>query len=295
MLKKICINGFKCFDKLTLPLNKITLLTGANSSGKSTLIQALLLMIHNANTTLSPLNGMWLNLGTFDECRNHITNTREFSISLCADSEKFKLKFTPKDESGDIAQVKIEKDSELIRKLFLTENKHIYYIPADRQGIADSYKKNFDIANPLGSHGEFIIDFLFKNKNTIIQESLLVPEVGQTLLEQTNYWLNVFFKTTINIIENKLSNNYSVEYKKGTNKPLRPYHIGSGISYSLGLIVSCLAAQKDDVIILENPEIHLHPKAQAELTEFLCKVAKTGVQIIIETHSDHTFQFNIFS
>lgn len=41
------------------------------------------------------------------------------------------------------------------------------------------------------------------------------------------------------------------------------------------------------MLIIENPELHLHPKAQSELALFLSTVAHAGVQVVIETHSDH--------
>lgn len=51
----------------------------------------------------------------------------------------------------------------------------------------------------------------------------------------------------------------------------------------------CLGAESDSVIIIENPEIHLHPKAQSKLCEFLYFVSQSGRQLFIETHSDHIF------
>ncbi len=87
--------------------------------------------------------------------------------------------------------------------------------------------------------------------------------------------------TTGNIV----TANYSF---KG-NKNVRPYHVGAGISYIIGILILSLSIDKGKTIILENPEIHLHPKAQSELASFLAFIAKSGVQIIIETHSDHIF------
>ena len=55
------------------------------------------------------------------------------------------------------------------------------------------------------------------------------------------------------------------------------------------VIIACFATPKGGMVITENPEIHLHPKAQAELIDFMAKIAKAGVQIIIESHSDHLF------
>ena len=43
------------------------------------------------------------------------------------------------------------------------------------------------------------------------------------------------------------------------------------------------------MLIVENPEIHLHPSGQSELVEFLAFLAQSGVQVIVETHSDHIY------
>ena len=290
VLSEIEIKGFKCFDEVIIPLRKINLFTGTNSSGKSSAIQALLLMIHNAaGSNSSPLNGMWLRLGSFDECRNHILNKREFSISLKKNEEAYTLTFSANGEEGDLAEVKSLESPKSIIELLKPENSHVFYIPANRQGVADYYNKNFDIHNTFGSQGEFAVDYLYRNKNKVIADELILNNNSFTLSSQVNYWLEKLLGVSININENKLSNSYSVEYKRGDTKPLRPYHVGSGVSYALSVIISCLSARKNDIVILENPEIHLHPRAQAELTEFICRVANSGVQVIIETHSDHTF------
>jgi len=63
--------------------------------------------------------------------------------------------------------------------------------------------------------------------------------------------------------------------------------VGFGYSYILPIIVSGLIAEKGDILIIENPEAHLHPKAQARITEFFAKVASAGVQVFIESHSEH--------
>lgn len=69
----------------------------------------------------------------------------------------------------------------------------------------------------------------------------------------------------------------------------RPVNIGSGVSYLISIIISCLGSSDNDILIIENPEIHLHPKAQSKLCEFLYFVSKANRQIFVETHSDHIF------
>ena len=70
---------------------------------------------------------------------------------------------------------------------------------------------------------------------------------------------------------------------------MKPSHVGTGVSYIASVIVSALSCKKGSLFIIENPEIHLHPGAQSKLLEFLSFLAARGLQIIVETHSDHIF------
>ena len=67
----------------------------------------------------------------------------------------------------------------------------------------------------------------------------------------------------------------------------RPGHTGFGLTQCLPIVVAALSAAEGDLILLENPEVHLHPAGQAKMGEFLADVARVGVQVIVETHSDH--------
>ena len=55
----------------------------------------------------------------------------------------------------------------------------------------------------------------------------------------------------------------------------------------LPIVVAALSAAEDGLLLIENPEVYLHPAGQAHMGEFLADVAAAGVQVILETHSDH--------
>ena len=290
MLEELHIHGFKCFDTVKIPLRQINIFSGTNSSGKSSAIQAFLLLCNNAViNSSSPLNGMWLRLGTFDECRNHRTNTRIFQVGAVSGKEFFQAEFSSTDDDRNEINVKVINQSDLIQDILSLENRHVYYLPANRIGPEDSYPRNFDRVNFLGNKAEFIVDFLFKNRKMEVAQSLIADASSVTLEYQVNYWLGKLFGINNTIKDLGLSNSLSVELSLGNGKPVRPYHMGSGVSFAIGVLVSCLSANSDDIVIIENPEIHLHPKAQSDLTEFLCFAANAGIQIILETHSDHVF------
>ncbi|MDT0443589.1 AAA family ATPase [Streptomyces johnsoniae] len=68
---------------------------------------------------------------------------------------------------------------------------------------------------------------------------------------------------------------------------IRPANTGFGVSYGLPVIVAGLMTEPGDILIVENPEAHLHPGGQSRLGRFLARVAGSGVQVMVETHSDH--------
>lgn len=79
----------------------------------------------------------------------------------------------------------------------------------------------------------------------------------------------------------------SLEYSFGLSKKYRATNVGFGITYTLPVITALLAAKSGSLLLLENPEAHLHPRGQAQMGNLLAKAAAQGVQIILETHSDH--------
>ncbi len=65
------------------------------------------------------------------------------------------------------------------------------------------------------------------------------------------------------------------------------HHVGVGVSQLLPVLVMGLLAKPGDILLLEQPELHLHPKAQSQLADFFLSLIDRDVQVIIETHSEH--------
>ena len=64
-------------------------------------------------------------------------------------------------------------------------------------------------------------------------------------------------------------------------------HVGVGVSQVLPILVMCLLAKPDTVMLIEQPELHLHPKVQTRLADFFLSMSMLGKQCIIETHSEY--------
>ena len=108
------------------------------------------------------------------------------------------------------------------------------------------------------------------------------------LVDQTNFWLSKMMPgIEISAVLDTVSLQAQIKIKDYKNDFMLAPNIGFGISYLLPIIVTGLIAKPGAMFIVENPEAHLHPAAQSAIGEFLGMVANTGVNVIVETHSDH--------
>ena len=114
------------------------------------------------------------------------------------------------------------------------------------------------------------------------------------LLEQVTYWESMISKgITIRVEKMKERPGFRIIYgTKGTEgkksiEGLRAENVGFGVSYSLSVVTALLSAKPGALIMIENPEAHLHQDGQAKLAELICLVAQRGIQVVVETHSDH--------
>ena len=73
----------------------------------------------------------------------------------------------------------------------------------------------------------------------------------------------------------------------GSGKDVDLTSVGVGVSQVLPVLLLCLLAREGSVVLLEQPELHLHPEMQLRLADFLLACARSGRQIIVETHSEH--------
>jgi predicted ATPase len=281
MIKKLRLEAFKCFENENLEFRNLTILTGTNSSGKSSVIQSLLQLSLYVNRDFSsPLQKYLSFLSDFDDV---------FNFNLIGDQYKIIMEgfgsdiFLLGNRDGTVAVSGLE---EIYEKISYSKGNFIF-LSADRIGPQDVYEKNTNPLDKFGVYGEYTISFLENARKTKLQviDELLKDE-RKMLDSQVNYWLNHILDTTIQTEEIVGTNQVKASFKNG-NAFVRPKNIGSGISYLVSILIICLSSQKGQIIIIENPEIHLHPKAQSKLGEFLAFVASKGIQIIIETHNDH--------
>ncbi len=276
-------------------MKNLNVLTGLNSTGKSSVIQSLVLLhqslLENSLSMKSlVLNGDFISLGTPSDLIDKLYGNKELSISL---ETKGNVKIDWVFKSNGKSLVCENQNSEICRVddeffALLTE---LHYISADRLGPRETYQTNWpDKFSSVGPRGERTLWFIQQNENYEISETLKCKDTPQPQLpRQIEAWMKIFFPGSsfeIQPIQGTNLASFGVRTSDMTNFH-RPQNVGFGFSYTLPIVTACLGAKKGQVVLVENPEAHLHPAAQSRMGEFLALVADSGVQVIIETHSDH--------
>jgi predicted ATPase len=183
--------------------------------------------------------------------------------------------------------IKIE-EKQFLADTFFKKFNEIHYVSADRIGPKDFYlKENLGKFINVGAKGEMIANVIAHKKDELVNDILYLGEDAKTLEQQIQEWLKVIFGEAKFKVEDKGDIIYLYFNTKNDANWYKPSNVGFGFSYILPIIVSGLIAKEGEILIVENPEAHLHPRAQSKLTQFLSKVASTGVQVFIESHSEH--------
>lgn len=168
------------------------------------------------------------------------------------------------------------------------------YVGPLRQAPKDEYS-TYDQNNSVGIEGENVAEVLYKLSDKTIaymhieekDSSMKFIKIEDTLLSAVKYWLCDRFALCADIYSKKKADSYVIYVKGFSGIESTIKHVGFGISQILPIIVEGLRINETETLVLEQPEIHLHPKVQSSLTDFLISLIQLGKRVIIETHSDH--------
>jgi predicted ATPase len=280
--------------------------------GKSSVIQSLLLLRQNAENGLLTtqhrlgLNGEYVNIGNSYDLLHRYFDKKEIGIAITTDDGKSHKWVWSAEENSDSLNDISSEGIENINELSLFNSK-FHYLNAERVGPRPYYEtSSFKVIhqNQLGVRGEFAANYFSINqaKSISIKELQYLPEktkreeisieLGLSLYEQVNAWLSIIrpgAQARITDQPDAGTNTLSFEFlvSKDNPGPYRSQNVGFGLTYVFPLIISILASEPGTLLLIENPEAHIHPRGQAELGVLLAKAAAGGVQLIVETHSDH--------
>lgn len=265
MVSSVELNAFKSFGHKTIELKGLNLFMGLNSSGKSSVIQALRMVSRAASGKIADevlLDGH----GTLSELVNRNMKGEDFLLSA---------------DYGGAMPVRYDGNNEGI---VYADFPDVIYIAADRFGPRDSVPVNY--SHTIGPHGENMLNLYFEIRDELMPDAMRHPESEKNTVEENlQKWLQEIAPgVTINAERPRNTDLSYVQFNE-----FRSQNVGFGLSYVLPILIAlCYSAIKGGMIVLiENPEAHLHPKGQTCMGEFLCKAAEAGVQVVVETHSDH--------
>ncbi len=297
MIHQLHLQNFKRFEDQSFEIGALTLLTGLNGMGKSSVLQSLLLLRQSyqqklLESTGLALNGDLINIGTAEDalCEDAQEDKIGFTLSFANNQEaNWQFGYPPK--AGILEKISPPVANEIYE--FSLFGDDFQYLQAERFGPRNSWERSdFQVRQhrQLGIRGEYVAHFLSVFRDEEIPNSALShPQAKSLNLEsQTQAWLGeISPKIRIHIIDDLDIDSVSLRYSVGLSKKYRPTNVGFGITYTLAVITAILSARKDSLLLLENPEAHLHPKGQSCIGNLLAQAAFQGVQIILETHSDH--------
>jgi len=295
MITRLTIENFKAFEYAELNLTELNLLTGVNGVGKSSVIQALLLLRQSRNLDGLNLKGDLVDIGLGRDALHAQAESDQIRFEIEFGDQQFaEYKYAYVADSDFLkGQLPLVLDEEIYGSLFSTDC--FQYLNAERKSPSVIFPtSNYQVQQlrSVGKYGEFAVHFLAKYQREPIALKSAQIAASNTLLDQVDAWFQRIssgtrLTTTYRPDLNVATLTYRFEAGENVTPDFTPINVGFGFTYVLPIIVAVLAARPGDLLLIENPESHLHPQGQAQLGSLLACAAADGVQLIVETHSDH--------
>ena len=357
LIEEIRVQGYKSLVDATLHVRPLTLLAGTNSSGKSSIMQPLLLIKQTMEAVYQPagallLSGSHVQAENANELVSKIGEKNTFSVKISGQDITFKEKDT---QAYNSLELTYETSGDIINLLtqisdYGTGSKHILkpvnslsleisepdygftrFLPTDTSGGEVFEDGPFLALKFTGTEGEWAVTYAPGTPLSPALASLMhIP--GLRGAPKRSYSAT-FFKTAIrgtfdlyaagtvsqwqeqnntealaqlndslrrlgltDTVTAKVKNANEVELSvsrlpAGTKGKARKADmvniadVGIGVSQVLPILVALIAAQPGQLVYIEQPELHLHPRAQVVMAELLAEAANRGVRVVVETHS----------
>jgi predicted ATPase len=297
MINQISIKNFKPLKDISVHVSHLNLLMGLNGTGKSSFVQALLLLMQSdkLEDRILDLNGELVQIGQGRDALYQFAEDKFIVIEFLIGEKPFSWKFkyqSDKDKlSAETGYTKEQMD------FFRKNTRNFQYISAERIGPRDIYEaSSIAVADKkqLGLWGEFAAYYLnlFGMEYTVPKTLRHHDAISDKLIHQLNAWMQeisqgVVINTKYVPEVHKVILDFQFEMLKQKTNSFRPKNVGFGITYILPVVLSLLTSEEEKTIVIENPESHIHPRGQVELGKLISLSANMGAQLFVETHSDH--------
>lgn len=288
MINSLRLLNFKAFENQLVEFKALTLISGYNNTGKSSVLQVISLLRQSYSSGLLQNTGLLLNGNLVNIGRGRDTlyeNAKQdyigFELSLKNGTKGiWHFNYNSLLQEADVLDSGFKSvDADVYQSsIFSGEFHHLQSERATTSsGILNYQRRQL---KQIGALGEYTAHFLYTYGN----EEIPIPNLAHpqaksiNLIDQVEAWLGEI-SSGLNIQINAYLDIDWVNLKFSD-------HIGYGITYVLPIIVAILASNPGALILIEHPETGLHPQAQTKLGKLLALAANCGVQVVVETHSD---------
>lgn len=307
MIDQLSITNFKAFAKADVRLSSFTLLSGLNSTGKSTVLQALALLRQSRDLLADDNDGGFLLNGDLVELGTGQDVLHENYIPSDTDSEPRITLSVRCGQSSCSWTVAYEREADLLRlvghsgldaeEIPTLFGQGFQYLRADRISPAVIYPRSHEIAirqGFLGARGEHTVNYLRYFQDELVDDERLHHPGARSsrLADQAEAWMQDICPG-VNLQADAIEGTDFVRlsYRFGTgvssSNRYRPTNVGFGLTYVLPVVIASLTARPGGLVLVENPEAHLHPRGQTAMATLTCAASAVGAQLVVETHSDH--------
>ena len=289
MLERVMLKNFKCFEALDLRIAPLTLLCGLNGMGKSTVIQAVLTWCGSRHRNRLRVGGA-LNLGLgsgrdvlYDESSADVV---ELQVELAGVAEPCRYQYALQ-ENGDLVLRQGQEPDQA------GEEYQFMYVNAERVGPRRTYPSS-RLDRSIGERGEYTLSYINNHASDLLSvgdprcEGIPSRTVRETLMR----WLQEVspgarLEFDVRDDADAVIAGFTFERQDDVHsRRYRTTNVGFGLSYVLP-VLAALLSPRGTLCLVENPEAHLHPRGQAKLAELAVRASLAGVQVVVETHSDH--------
>lgn len=302
MIEVLRLVNFKCFEDQSLCFGPITLLSGLNGMGKSSILQALLLLRQSYSQGLLPAEGLALN--------GDLVRVGSNQDALFEGAKEDRIRFGVtwagrttaewmfgSGRGADVLTLESPPVSERVYEQALFSDK-FHYLQAERVGPRTFFEMSDYVVRQheqLGTRGEYSAQFLlaFGSSRSICDPRLMHPNaMSPKLQDQVEAWMGEISPgTRIHYTPHAAMDVVNLEYSfvagQQVSNSFRSTNVGFGITFVLPILVAILSSSPGTLILIENPEAHLHPRGQVEIGRLAARAASCGIQVVLETHSDH--------
>ena len=289
-IEQLTLENFKCFkSEKTFDFSRLTILTGANSSGKSSVIHAILMALQSEGfpNSLSP-NGSFIKLGDYKEIANQHNSNKIIQLGFKFRKQLYKTYWNQDEISQlpkfikievvdidnglkDLKQVSLKNE---INKFLKVTN----YVSAFRKAPQRTYYEQNQQNYKVGTEGEEYIDQIVEwdKRSNGKKKELIKTMIDLDLIEDIK--INRLGGGRFELLVKPINSNQLSALSD----------VGSSVSAFMPIIVADLQLPDDSTLFLAEPEIHLHPSIQSKFGGYIVdKINHTEKNYVIETHSEY--------